>query len=232
MMKAALLLALLLSSVSADAAETCFEGTPAPGALPTSDGFCFPAFEGQVTPLSDVRRLQMTPGVWRAECPVALDDLRVVRVRHWTLTSEAAWGEIVVASQVADAVLDVFRSLWNARFPIAKMQPVEAFDGDDARSMEANNTSAFNCRPIAGSKRFSRHAYGEAIDINPLQNPYVRGAKVSPASAKRYADRLLVEPGSVVDGGPVVRAFKQAGWKWGGRWKRSKDWQHFSTDGT
>lgn len=231
-MKTALLLTLLLSSISAQAAEVCFEGEPSAGALPTLDGFCFPAFEGEVKPLSEAHRLKMTPVVWREECPVDLDDLWVVRVKHWTLADDAAWGEIVVASKVAEAVLGVFKSLWNERFPIAQMQPVEVFDGNDVRSMEANNTSAFNCRPVAGSKRFSRHAYGEAVDINPLQNPYVRGAKVSPPSGKRYADRALVEPGSVVDGGPVVRAFARAGWKWGGRWKRSKDWQHFSTDGT
>ena len=203
-----------------------------PGALPTPEGTCFAAFEGRVSALDAVRRRRMVPVVWREGCPVPLEGLRVVEVAHWTLAGEVARGEIVVAARVAPAVLGVFRRLWEARFPVARMEPIEAFDGDDDRSMAANNTSAFNCRTVSGTGTFSRHAFGEAIDLNPLQNPWVRGHRVEPPEGRRYADRSLVEPGVIVDGGPAVRAFEAAGWKWGGRWSRTKDWQHFSTDGS
>lgn len=211
----------------------CFCPTAAtgPGALPTAVGTCFPAFQGRIETIDAARLQAMTPTVWQEGCPVAPADLRVVQVAHWTLEGQVAQGELVVAARVADAVLAVFEKLWNARFPIAKLRPMEAYQGDDDRSMADNNSSAFNCRRVAGTRRFSRHSYGEAIDLNPLQNPWVRGEKVSPPTERRYVTRTPVEPGMIVDGGPAVRAFEAVGWKWGGRWRSARDWQHFSTDG-
>lgn len=209
----------------------CLTGQPGPGALPTSNGFCFPAFEGRVESIDAGRLQAMTPHVWQEGCPVSPAELRVVKVAHWTLEGDAARGEIVVAAQVADTVLQVFERLWNERFPIAKLRPMEAYQGDDDRSMADNNSSAFNCRRVAGTKHFSRHSWGEAIDLNPLQNPWVRGELVSPPTRRQYVARTPVEPGMIVDKGPAVRAFQAVGWRWGGRWKRAKDWQHFSPDG-
>ncbi|MFW6031301.1 MAG: M15 family metallopeptidase [Myxococcota bacterium] len=97
--------------------------------------------------------------------------------------------------------------------------------------MEANNTSAFNCRRMTSGSRWSEHAYGTAIDVNPIQNPYVRGAVVQPPAGEAYVDRTATRKGMLRAGGPVVGAFAEAGWKWGGEWRTMKDYQHFSVSG-
>jgi hypothetical protein len=98
--------------------------------------------------------------------------------------------------------------------------------------MAANNTSAFNCRKVSGSRRWSEHAYGRAIDVNPLRNPYVtRGGRVSPPAGRPYANRSLRAAGMIHGGDRVVRAFATAGWEWGGHWSGSRDYQHFSSTG-
>jgi poly-gamma-glutamate synthesis protein (capsule biosynthesis protein) len=108
---------------------------------------------------------------------------------------------------------------------------VDDFGGSDDASMAVDNTSAFNCRPVAGTTRWSQHAYGRAIDINPLRNPYVEPGRVSPVEGAAYADRSDVRPGMIVEGGPVVAAFDALGWGWGGRWAGGADYQHFSAAG-
>ena len=118
-------------------------------------------------------------------------------------------------------------------FPIRQIQRIEAYGGDDDASMAADNTSAFNCRfaQAAGPKRWSEHAYGRAIDVNPVENPYVEGARVSPPSGRAFANRSRSRPGMAVTGGVLVRAFAARGWSWGGRWTGTPDYQHFSTSG-
>jgi hypothetical protein len=114
------------------------------------------------------------------------------------------------------------------------MQPIEAWRGDDFRSIEADNTSAFNCRPATGSSRWSEHAYGRAIDLNPLENPYVSGGATSHARSRPYLDRSRVarRRGVIADGGIVTRAFARIGWRWGGRWSGGvRDYQHLSASG-
>ena len=111
------------------------------------------------------------------------------------------------------------------------MLPVERYGGDDHRSMAADNTSAFNCRFVAGTSRWSQHAYGRAIDLNPLENPYVDGSHVSPAAGMPFADRTRPRPGMVLAGGAVVRLFAAHGWGWGGSWSGARDYQHFSATG-
>ncbi len=137
---------------------------------------------------------------------------------------------------MARDVVSVFRKLYAARWPIARMRLVDAYRGDDDRSMAANNTSAYNCRSVAGSTSWSEHAYGTAIDVNPVQNPYVQAGSVAPPSGQRYADLdrspgTRLPPGVVQAGDAVVRAFAAIGWEWGGRWTTSKDYQHFSLTG-
>ena len=112
------------------------------------------------------------------------------------------------------------------------MQLVDDFGGDDAASMAANNTSAFNCRRVAGSSSWSQHSYGRAIDINPVQNPYVSGSTVSPPAGGAYLDRGHIRPGMIVADDAAVRSFAAVGWSWGGAWARTKDYQHFSLTGT
>src|SRR5262249_32473619 len=133
---------------------------------------------------------------------------------------------------VAQAVLGVFQHLCEARYPIERMELIDSYEGDDEKSMRANNSSAFNCREVADRPGvWSEHAYGRAIDINPVQNPYVRRSDVSPPEGRRYADRSSTEPGMVHSGDDTVRAFAFIGWRWGGDWKAAKDYQHFSASG-
>jgi hypothetical protein len=165
---------------------------------------------------------------YRAGCPVGPSQLRTVEVSYWDFTGEPQVGRIVVARRVADDVVDVFRRLWAARFPIKLLQPVSTYRGSDDASMAADNTSAFNCRFVGGTTRWSMHAYGEAIDVNPVENPYVQGARVSPPTGRAFLDRSRYRKGMAVDGGVLVRAFASVGWKWGASFG---DYQHFSTTG-
>jgi hypothetical protein len=167
---------------------------------------------------------------YRAGCPVGPRDLRTVRLGYWGFDGRAHVGRLVVNRRVTGEVVTVFRRLYAARFPIRRMTPVSAYRGSDDASMAADNTSAFNCRFVGGTKRWSMHAYGEAIDLNPVENPYVQGGRVSPPAGRRYLSRTY-RPGMAVEGGVAVEAFDAVGWKWGGRWTGSRDYQHFSTTG-
>ena len=165
---------------------------------------------------------------YRAGCPVGPSELRAVAVSYWGFDGTPHVGRIVVAKAVAPGLVSVFRTLWQAKFPIRRLQPVSVYRGSDDASMAADNTSAFNCRFVGGTSRWSMHAYGEAIDVNPVENPYVRGATVSPPAGRAYLDRSSARPGMAVRGGTLVRAFAAAGWKWGASFG---DYQHFSTTG-
>jgi poly-gamma-glutamate synthesis protein (capsule biosynthesis protein) len=121
--------------------------------------------------------------------------------------------------------------MYEARYPIERIERVDAYDGDDNASMAANNTSAFNCRTVAGSSTLSQHAFGRAVDINPVQNPYVTGGGVFPPAGEDYVDRAPVRPGMIVRPGPTTSAFADVGWGWGGDFSGKKDYQHFSASG-
>jgi hypothetical protein len=168
---------------------------------------------------------------YRPGCPVGPAQLRRLEVSHWDFAGRRRVGSIVVAAREARDVLSVFRKLYVARFPIRRLRPVDVYKGSDDASMAADNTSGFNCRFVSGTRRWSQHAYGLAIDINPVENPYVDGGRVRPPAGRRYLDRSRVRPGMVVAGDVVLRAFASIGWSWGGRWS-SPDYQHFSVTGT
>ena len=140
-------------------------------------------------------------------------------------------GELVVHKDQARVVQDVFRALFRARFPIKRMQLVDVYGGDDDRSMAANNTSGFNCRTVEGSSSWSEHAYGRAVDLNPIQNPAVEDGRVSPPAGAGYLDRSRQRKGLIRGNDTVVRAFASIGWGWGGYWTSFKDYQHFSATG-
>jgi hypothetical protein len=173
------------------------------------------------------------PHSWRPGCPVGPAQLRRIRLRYVGFDRRAHMGQLVVSARVADDVASVFGTLYRARFPIRKMRPIDVYGGNDSRSTAADNTSSFNCRAAVapGPKHWSMHAYGEAVDVNAVENPYVLGGRVAPANAKAYADRSNVRRGMAVEGGVLVRAFARIGWGWGGRWGGSPDYQHFSTNG-
>jgi D-alanyl-D-alanine carboxypeptidase len=154
-----------------------------------------------------------------------------VDVSHIGYDGEVHTGRLIVAGEVASDIVEIMSRLFEAGFPIERMEPVDVYDGDDDRSMAANNTSAFNCRAVTGGSSWSEHSYGSAIDVNPLVNPYVTGATVLPPEGATYADRDLDAPGMIHAGDAVVETFAAYGWAWGGNWSSPKDYQHFSTSG-
>ena len=185
-----------------------------------------------VARVSAVTRSQLRYS-YRPGCPVGPARLRSLRVRYFGFDNRAHVGVLIVNASVTRAVVMVFRELYAARFPIRRMEPVEAFRGSDDRSMAADNTSAFNCRYAVapGAKHWSVHAYGEAIDVNTVENSYVEGGLVRPAAGRRFLDRENVRPGMAVPNGVLVKAFLSVGWKWGGYWTGEKDYMHFSLNG-
>ena len=185
-----------------------------------------------VARVSAVTRSRL-PYSFRKGCPVGPAQLRRVQLRYWGFDQRAHMGALVINVSAVPAVTVVFRSLYAKRFPIRRMEPVDVFHGSDERSMADDNTSGFNCRYAVapGPKHWSVHAYGDAIDVNTVENPYIVGAVVHPAAGRRFLDRSNVRPGMAVPNGVLVRTFQSVGWKWGGRWTSSPDYQHFSATG-
>jgi D-alanyl-D-alanine carboxypeptidase len=191
-----------------------------------------PPFVGKIAPLSAKQRARMTGVSWRPGCPVPLRDLRQLTVSHWGFDGRRRTSRLVVHETAASSLRTVFRRLYAERFAIRKLVPIEAYGGSDFRSIEADNTSAFNCRRATGSSSWSEHAYGRAIDVNPIENPYVENGRVYHDASRSYVSRQPARKGMAVEGGALVRAFDAIGWGWGGRWTGSvKDYQHFSASG-
>jgi hypothetical protein len=190
-----------------------------------------PSFRGTIARIGAGQAKRMTGVSWRSGCPVPLRDLRLLTLSHWGFDGRRRTGRLVVHRDVARDLVGVFRRLYAARFPIRRMIPVDRYGGSDFRSIEADNTSAFNCRFVEGTSRWSEHAYGRAIDVNPIENPYVSGGRTSHRASVPYVDRSRSRPGMAYEGGVLVRAFDAIGWGWGGRWTSVKDYQHFSASG-
>ncbi|PYE53832.1 M15 family metallopeptidase [Deinococcus yavapaiensis] len=189
------------------------------------------AFDGTISKIDAATRARMTSS-WHVGCPVSLERLRLLQLSYWGFDTKPHRGELVVHEEVASDVMAVMRALYEQRFPIEEMKLVDVYDGNDDKSMEANNTSAFNCRAVTGRPGvWSEHSYGRAIDINPVQNPYVRGRTVLPPSATAFENRARVRPGMIHANDRVVAAFTAIGWSWGGSWTSPKDYQHFSKSG-
>jgi poly-gamma-glutamate capsule biosynthesis protein CapA/YwtB (metallophosphatase superfamily) len=169
---------------------------------------------------------------YHAGCPVPWRELRYLQLGYVGFDGRPHIGELVVAEPYARGVVGVFRKLYDARWPIRRMVLVDAYGGDDDRSMAADNTSGYNCRRVKGSTRWSAHAFGAAIDLDPAQNPYLTGSSVAPPGSRHFAtlDRSAgsaVPAATITAGDVVVRAFAAIGWEWGGSWAEP-DFQHFS----
>jgi D-alanyl-D-alanine carboxypeptidase len=188
-------------------------------------------FRGKIERIDAAQAKRMTGVSWRRGCPVRLRDLRLLTMTHRGFDGGVRSGQLVVHRDVARSVLGVFRRLYEAHFPIRRMIPVDAYGASDFRSIEADNTSAFNCRYVEGTSRWSEHASGRAIDVNPIENPYVSGGGTSHRASISYVARVPRRPGMAYEGGVLVRAFDAIGWGWGGRWTSVKDYQHFSASG-
>ncbi len=191
-----------------------------------------PGFHSTIRPIPPKMRAQMTGVSWHPGCPVGLGDLRLVTLTYRGFDGRDHTGRLIANRDAAATFVAVFRRLYAARFPVRRMVPVDRYGGDDFRSIEADNTSAFNCRPATGSSNWSNHAYGRAIDVNPIENPYVSGGTTSHRASRPYLDRSRHRRGMAYRGGVLVEAFRAAGWGWGGDWTGSvRDYQHFSANG-
>lgn len=174
---------------------------------------------------------RITGKSYKEDCDVPYSDLRYIRVLHTGFDGQTRIGELIVNKAIAQDVVDIFRELYSISYPIEKMLLVDEYDADDIKSMEDNNTSAFNFRFVEGTARRSVHSDGLAIDINPLYNPYIRTRngklEILPASASEYADRDKDIIYYIKKDDPCYKAFTSRGFTWGGEWKNSKDYQHF-----
>ena len=159
------------------------------------------------------------------------EDLVRVDLVHLDFSGDVRPGSIVVHRRHADDIGQVFGELFRAGYPIVSVIPIGELAEGAEEEPGYENTSAFHCRFVAGTTRWSEHATGSAVDLNVHLNPYHRGDYLWPAGSERYLDRSLDEPGMIVEGGAVVAAFDEIGWGWGGRWRSSKDYQHFSASG-
>ncbi len=184
--------------------------------------------------MPEIKKRMIKGDSWREGCPVGLEDLRYLRIKHLNFNGEEQMGEMVVHKEVSVEVTEIFEALYELGYPIRKMRLVSDYKGSDWHSIESDNTSAFNCRRATGSKKWSKHSYGKAIDINPIENPYISrkgyiSHKASAPYRKRvhqkstYADRAVL-----LKDDKAVQIFKKYGWQWGGDWSGVKDYQHFS----
>ena len=215
--------------VPAEAAEAYAAGDSVPAALVAARG---PAAFFSAAPIDSAVFARMSGRSYKDGCPVAVEDLRYLRVLHRDLSGRTLVGEMVANKSIAEDLLEIFRALYDAGYPIERMRLIDDYDADDEASMSANNSSCFNYRRKAHMSAVSKHAYGEAVDINPLYNPYYRvtaaGARiVEPASGAAYVDRAADFPYKIERGDLCHRLFLEHGFHWGGSWTRSKDYQHF-----
>ncbi len=168
---------------------------------------------------------------WEAGCPVTRDQLAWLRLTFWGFDGRRHTGELLVNAAVVDDLDLVFRRLWDARFPMEQVVVVRSIDEEAPPTGDGNGTGSFVCRAVTGGSGFSQHAYGLAIDVNTFQNPYWKDDVVLPELASSYLQRDQVRPGMITADGPVVAAFREIGWSWGGDWNTLKDYQHFSLNG-
>lgn len=195
----------------------------------------FATTRSSVSPITqEVKQRMINGNSWRKGCPVGLQDLRYLRLKYVNFQGKTALGEMIVHKDVASEVVEIFEALYNIDYPIRKMKLVSDYKGSDWQSIEADNTSAFNCRKATGSKKWSKHSYGKAIDLNAIENPYIsRSGHISHKASLKYrkrkhqkssaADRALL-----LKSDKATQLFKAKGWRWGGDWSGVKDYQHFS----
>jgi len=173
-------------------------------------------------------------GSWKKGCPVPISDLRYLTITYYDFDGIQRQGEMILHYTVAKDVVDIFAKLHKIKYPIKSMKLVSDYRANDYRSIEADNTSAFNCRLATGSKKWSNHSYGRAIDLNPIENPYIsRSGHISHKKSLKFRDRdrgkstLSSDRAVIKKDSIVVKLFSEKGWRWGGDWSSIKDYQHF-----
>jgi poly-gamma-glutamate synthesis protein (capsule biosynthesis protein) len=186
------------------------------------------AFNGRAGAVPEAVRARMTGVSWKGDdsrCP-RWDALAYVELDHVTFDATVARGELVVAAAIADATLALFARLFAIGFPIRAAHLVDDFAASDDASMAADNSSGFNFRVVAGTDALSQHALGRAIDLNPVENPWIVGDRLVPAAGAAYRDRVELRPGMIVRPGPVTAILDELGWEWGGDWRHALDYHH------
>lgn len=188
-----------------------------------------------VSPLGHTLKQRILKGnSYKIGCPVPLKHLRYLRIKHLNFKGQTIMGEMVVHKDVSSEVVKIFDALYDIGYPIRKMKLVSTYRGNDWQSIEAGNTSAFNCRNATGSKNWSKHSYGKAIDLNPIENPYIaRSGRISHKASLKYRKRVhkkdtYADRAVLLKNDKATKIFKKYGWKWGGDWVKVKDYQHFS----
>ncbi|MGZ4147318.1 MAG: M15 family metallopeptidase, partial [Actinomycetota bacterium] len=174
---------------------------------------------------------------WKPGCPVPLSDLRLIAVSYWGFDAKPHIGPLVVNTIAANEIVWVFHQLFEHHFPIHNIKLAREFHpAQENHDTPGDPTAAFNCRPVVtptGAKGvFSQHSYGLAVDINPIENPFVENGYVRNKYSRPYRDRSRSAPGMIHDGDFVVRSFEAIGWGWGGHWHSGQDYMHFSATGT
>lgn len=192
-------------------------------------------YRSMISPITpNIKKRMIQGNSWKKGCPVPLKDLRYLRIKHINFNGEEKMGEIIVHKEVSVEVTEIFEALYKIGYPIKKMRLVSDYMGNDWDSIESDNTSAFNCRAATGSKKWSKHSYGKAIDINPIENPYIsRKGYISHKASAPYRKRVhqkstYADKAVLLKSDKAVQIFKKYGWKWGGDWSGVKDYQHFS----
>ena len=179
------------------------------------------------------------PYSYRSGCPVGPRGLRRITINRFNYSHVVARGSLIVRAGAVSDLLKVFKASFAKRFPVRSMKPTDAYYAhghrtptqSDIAAMKADNTSAFNCRPVTGNPyRVSQHSYGNAIDINTVRNPYVVGSRVYPSWARTYLNRKNVRTGMITRSGIIATTMRHNGWPWGARWAHP-DYQHFSSNG-
>lgn len=199
--------------------------TPSPFAEQSSSNFT-----AEVTPLPEAIAINLRRFAWHPGCPVDINNLLYIRLSYWGFDHQSHHGVLIMNKIVSSEVVAIFQALYQQHFPIARMQPISDFHGDDVAAMVANDTSGFDCRLMTQESDYSAHAYGTAVDINPLLNPYISGSVILPLQARKYVMRKPAYPGMIANQSAIYQFFHQKGWRWGGDWVELKDYQHFEKD--
>ena len=210
---------------SAIAAESN-ASVPQSASAPADDRVIFaPEFTYESLPGSVIQRI--TGCSYPADCSLPYSELRYLHLLYTDYSGQTQQGEIICNKAIAQDLIEIFYELYQAGYPLARVSLIDDFGADDEASMQANNTSCFNYRKIAGSDKLSNHSYGLAVDINPLYNPYVTATAVSPSGSRPFADRSAEFISKIDHEDLAYLLFTEHGFTWGGDWNTRKDYQHF-----
>ena len=192
-------------------------------------------FSANISPITaDIKKRMIKGNSWKKSCPVGTEDLRYLKLAYHGFDGKSHTGELIVHKDAAKSTVKVFEALYDIGYPIRQMRLVSDFKGKDWQSIEADNTSALNCRYATGRKKWSNHAYGKAIDINPIENPYIsRTGHIAHKASLKFAKRThnpkrgMKDKALITKHDKAYNIFIKNGWSWGGAWSGIKDYQHF-----